>query len=196
MTELEKAEKELFDLTQKVAKLRREAKPVPVKNYSFETQNGTTTLLDLFAGRETLFLIHNMGQGCRYCTLWADGLNGFVPHIESAYALVLVSKDNPELQRRFANSRGWHYRMASHGGGEYIKEQGVGEGENYPGVVCYTRQGDQIFRKNAAGFGPGDEFCSIWNLLSLAGHNEEEWVPQYNYWKRPEKLDDGGENVL
>ena len=35
-----------------------------------------------------------------------------------------------------------------------------------------------------------------WGLLGLAGLSEEQWTPQYNYWLRPEQLDDGGENLL
>lgn len=197
MNELQQAEKELFELTKKVAKLRRETKPVLVKNYTFTSIEGEVSLLDLFSDKDTLFLIHNMGQGCRYCTLWADGLNGFVPHIESEFALALVSKDDPQTQRRFANSRNWRFRMVSHGGGDYIKEQSVIAGENnMPGLVCYIKNGDEIYKKNSSIFGPGDEFCSQWNLLSLAGFSPEEWTPQYNYWKRPEKMDDGGQNLL
>lgn len=110
---------------------------------------------------------------------------------------MLLSKDPPELQRRFASSRQWRFRMASHGGGEYIREQTVVAGENnMPGVVCYVRKGDDIFRRNATPFGPGDVFCAQWHLLSLAGIGEEEWTPQFNYWKRPATLDDGGSNVL
>jgi predicted dithiol-disulfide oxidoreductase (DUF899 family) len=196
MNELQKAEKELFELTQKVNQLRKDTKPTPVKNYTFKTQEGETTLLQLFGDKEILFLIHNMGQGCRYCTLWADGMNGFVSHLESQFALALVSKDDPKLQRQFANSRGWRFKMASHGGGEYIKEQTVSpEGPNMPGLVCYIRKGDQIFKKNSAIFGPGDEFCTQWNILSLAGISSEGWTPQFNYWKRPEKMDDGGQNL-
>ena len=87
--------------------------------------------------------------------------------------------------------------MVSHGGGEYIKEQTVMAGEdNMPGIVCYVRKGDQIFRKNSAIFGPGDEFCSHWNVLSLAGVSTEEWTPQFHYWQRPEKMDDGGDNLI
>ena len=86
--------------------------------------------------------------------------------------------------------------MVSHGGGEYIQEQSVMVGEkNMPGIVCYVRKGDEIYKKNSAIFGPGDEFCSIWNILGLAGINTEEWTPQYNYWKRPDKMDDGGANL-
>ncbi len=196
MTELQKAEKELFELTQKVNQLRRDSKLIKVKNYTFQNTEGEVTLLELFRNKDTLFLIHNMGQGCRYCTLWADGLNGFIQHIESQFAFVLVSKDKPEAQRQFANSRGWRFKIASHLGGDYIKEQTVMTGENnMPGIVCYVKQGNEIYRKNAAVFGPGDEFCPQWNILSLAGISTEEWTPQFNYWKRPEKMDDGGKNL-
>lgn len=192
-------EEQLGELTQQLAKLRKETVPVAVPDYTFETLTGPVTLSALFAGKDTLFAIHNMGQGCRYCTLWADGLNGFLPHLEDRFAVVLLSKDAPEVQQRFANSRGWRYRLASHGGGRYSSEQSVTSGEsNYPGLVCYQKVGDQIFRKNSAVFGPGDEFCAIWPILTLAGLGEGEWTPQYSYWKRPDPqaMDDGGDNVL
>ncbi len=196
-TEIRKLEEELIALGERLARLRKEAVPTPVKNYTFETNEGKATLLDLFGDRDTLFAIHNMGQGCRYCTTWADGFNGFISHLEDKFSLVLLSKDDPELQRRFANSRGWRFRMASHGGGEYMKEQSVtGDGSNCPGIVVYTRMGDAVFRKNFSSFGPGDQFCSLWPLLSLAGYSSEDWTPQYNYWKKPQSMDDGGNNVL
>jgi predicted dithiol-disulfide oxidoreductase (DUF899 family) len=190
-------EREIFELTAKLNELRGQSQGVEVKNYGFETLNGPTTLLDLFAGQDKMLLIHNMGQGCRYCTLWADGLNGFVPHLESAMSLVLVSRDTPELQRRFANSRGWRFNLASHGGGDYIHEQTVVEGEdNMPGAVVYERKGDVIFRKNSCVFGPGDLYCPIWNLLAMGGMGEQGWTPQYKYWTRPRQMDDGGQNLI
>jgi predicted dithiol-disulfide oxidoreductase (DUF899 family) len=138
-----------------------------------------------------------MGQACRYCTLWADGFNGLLPHLESAISVVLVSKDTPEVQRKFANSRGWRFRLASHGGGDYIQEQTVMDGHaNMPGAVIYQRNGDDIYRKNTCVFGPGDLYCSMWSLLGLAGMGPSDWTPQFDYWTRPESLDDGGANLL
>ena len=55
-----------------------------VPDYTFDTDHGTTTLTDLFGGRDTLLVIHNMGQGCRYCTLWGDGISPFLPHLRPA----------------------------------------------------------------------------------------------------------------
>jgi predicted dithiol-disulfide oxidoreductase (DUF899 family) len=194
--EIQKIEKEIFELTQKLEKLRKDSVPVEVKNYSFKDLNGEVSLLELFGDKDELLLIHNMGQGCRYCTLWGDGINGLVPHLENACAVALVSKDAPELQRTFANSRQWRFRMVSHGGGDYIREQSVLPGEdNVPGIVCYQRKGNKISKKNFSVFGPGDVFCSQWHLLSLAGIGTEDWTPQYNYWQRPSKMDDGGQNL-
>ena len=190
-------ERRIGELTAELHTLRKTNTGTPVPNYTFSTLNGETTLLDLFGEEDKLLAIHNMGQGCRYCTLWADGFNGLLTHLESVLSVVLLSKDPPEVQRRFANARGWRFRLASHGGGGYIREQSVMSGaDNFPGAVVYQREGDAIVRKNACIFGPGDMYCAMWNLLGLAGLGEEEWTPQYAYWRRPTKLDDGGENLL
>lgn len=190
-------EMKLYEMTLELNELRKQAVSHEVPNYEFSTQAGPTTLLDLFADRETLLVIHNMGQSCRYCTLWGDGFNGLVDHLESAMSVVLVSKDSPELQRQFANSRGWRFRLASHGGGKYITEQTAMEGSsNMPGAVVYERSGDKIMRRGASVFGPGDLYSPMWNLLGLAGMTEADWMPQFRYWRQPETLEDGGENVL
>ena len=195
--DIKQIEQQIYELNEKLTELRKASPSEKVSNYSFKTLEGETTLLDMFGENDKLLLIHNMGQGCRYCMLWADGFNGFLPHLESAMSVTLVSKDSPELQRQYANSRGWRFRLASHEGGDYIKEQTVTPGEvNSPGAVFYERVGNDIFRKNSSEFGPGDIYCSMWGLLGLAGMSEADWTPQYNYWKRPLKLDDGGLNVL
>ena len=194
--EIQALEGQIYELTNKLNELRQRESGDEVKNYTFATQDGEVSLSDFFGDRDTLLVIHNMGQGCRYCTLWADGFNGFLPHLESAMSVVLVSKDAPDLQRQFANNRGWRFRLASHGGGDYIKEQTVQEGAaNMPGAVVYERDGDSIRRKNSCVFGPGDLYCSAWNLLGLAGMSEAQWTPQFAYWQRPAQLDDGGANL-
>ena len=197
-SEIQALEQQIFELNMKLVELRKNSSSdEEVPNYTFQTQSGDTSLLELFGDNDKLLVIHNMGQGCRYCTLWADGFNGFVPHLESAMSVVLVSKDAPDIQRRFANARGWRFRLASHSGGDYIREQTVKEEQdNMPGAVVYERNGDKISRKNTCVFGPGDLYCSMWSLLGLAGMSAADWTPQYSYWKRPQKLDDGGENLL
>ena len=190
-------EREIYELTAKLNELRRNADARPVPEYRFETLDGEATLSGLFCGKRHLLAIHNMGQGCRYCTLWADGFNGLLAHLENAMSVVLLSPDPPRLQREFANSRNWSFRLASHGGGEYIREQTVMEGHgNMPGAVIYERSESGVLRKNSAVFGPGDRFSPIWHLLALAGMGDSDWTPQYRYWTRPERLDDGGDNLM
>ncbi len=190
-------ETKLYEMTLELNELKKLASGHEVPNYSFSTLAGPSTLLELFSDKQKLLVIHNMGQSCRYCTLWGDGFNGLVDHLESAMSVVMVSKDTPQLQREFANSRGWRFRLASHAGGKYITEQTVMEGStNMPGAVVYERNGDKIMRRSSSVFGPGDLYSPMWNLLGLAGMTEADWTPQFRYWRQPEKLEDGGENVL
>ena len=194
---IQELETQIAALTGQLNELRRSAPGTPVPDYAFQTLEGEVRLSDLFAGRDKLLAIHNMGQGCRYCTLWADGINGFLPHLESAMSVVLLSKDPPAVQRRFAGGRGWRFRLASHEGGDYMREQTACSGhENMPGAVLYELRDGVTLRKNAVAFGPGDMFCPAWNFLALAGLGESDWTPQFNYWLRPSTLDDGGENLL
>ncbi len=195
-SEIQDLEAQIFELTARLNELKRQSTGAPVGDYTFRTADGTTTLSALFGSHDRLLVIHNMGEKCRYCTLWADGFNGFLPHLEDAMSVVLASKDEPDVQRTFANSRGWRFRLVSHADSDYSAEQSVhSEYENAPGAVVYERRDGQIFRKNACQFGPGDQYCSLWNLLGLAGLDEGTWTPQFRYWQRPEELEDGGENV-
>ena len=78
---IEAIERQIGELTSELGALRKASEGYAVRNYEFETGAGKTTLLDLFADKDRLLVIHNMGQGCRYCTLWADGFNGLLPHL-------------------------------------------------------------------------------------------------------------------
>ena len=199
MTEADKLELEIMEKAQELAALRSaeaEAAAEEVQDYVFESLNGQVSLTDLFAGRDKLLMIHNMGQGCRYCTLWADGINGIIDHLEDAMAVVLVSKDPPETQRRMAMNRGWKFRTVSHGGEAYMAEQcAMGEYSNYPGAATYELRDGKAFKTGRTSFGPGDLYSPMWHFLALAGIPNNDWTPQFRYWRLPEKLDDGGENL-
>ncbi|MGI9422458.1 MAG: DUF899 family protein [Hyphomicrobiaceae bacterium] len=196
MTDAEKLEYEIMLKSQELAALRQREVDIEVPDYRFETRVGETSLSALFAGRDRLLVIHNMGQGCRHCTLWADGINGVLEHIEDAMAVAFVSKDPPDVQRAMARDRGWQFTLASHGGGAYMTEQcAFGEESNYPGAAIYERRGSRIVRRAKTMFGPGDLYSPVWHFLSLAGIGHGDWTPQFSYWRRPERLDDGGADL-
>ncbi len=189
-------EMKIMELTAELRQLQRDLPGEEVKDYKFDTVDGTRSLSELFAGKNKLLLIHNMGQACRYCTLWGDGINPYVAHLETAMSVVMVSKDSPEVQRNFANSRQWRMRMASHGGGEYMQDQVAANGMgNMPGAVVYEQLDGKIYRKASTYFGPSDLYCSQWHFLGLAGIDIGDWTPQYSYWQRPQEMEDGGENL-
>ncbi|MEM7767432.1 MAG: DUF899 family protein [Pseudomonadota bacterium] len=196
LSEADKLGLEIMEKTARMAELRRAEPPVEVANYPFETLDGPTTLSALFAGRDRMLVIHNMGQGCRFCTAFADGISGVVQHLEDAMAVVVVSKDAPALQRRLATDRGWRFRMASHGGGAYMDEQcAMSEMQNMPGAAVYERAGPSIVRRARTPFGPGDGYSPIWSFLALAGIASDAWTPQFHYWSRPSQMDDGGADL-
>ena len=179
---LRELETQLVALNNEIEKVRAEQTPVEVENYAFQTLNGEVTLIDLFGQREQLLLIHNMGSQCPFCTLWADGINGYLPHLESVLSVALVSHETPEYQRKFAMDRGWRFNLASHGGGQYIKDQCVfGQADNYPCAVVYRKEGNKILRLNRAAFGGGDQFNAFYGPMSLADFDSNAWQPQYHY---------------
>jgi len=75
--QIQSLEKQIYDLNQQLIDLKKSSvNDLEIRNYQFETLNGKTDLSSLFADKKLLLVIHNMGQACRYCTLWADGFNG------------------------------------------------------------------------------------------------------------------------
>ncbi len=70
MTEAEQLEYDIMQKSAKLAELRSKEQPAEVPDYDFRTEGGTVSLSDMFGDRDRLLVIHNMGQGCRYCTLW------------------------------------------------------------------------------------------------------------------------------
>ena len=116
--------RDIAALREKMRALQNEAEPEEVENYRFATADGPVRLSELFGGKEHLFVIHNMGKSCPACTMWADGFNGVLPHLENRAAFVVSSPDDPETQRAFAASRGWRFRMVSHQGTSFAADMG------------------------------------------------------------------------
>ena len=172
-------EQKIHELKQELGKARSESQPEPVKDYEFQTIDGPKRLSELFGGMDDLLLVHNMGKGCRYCSLWADGLDGYFPHIAGRAAFVLVSPDKPEVQREFAEKRGWRFPTVSDldrvftGDMGYVRDEGF-----YPGISAFHKAEDgSITRTGTAVFGPGDDFCPVWPLFELLNGGAKGWEP-------------------
>jgi len=175
-------EQQIADLRRQVHAARREAPPQPVADYVLQCGAGPVHLADQFGDKDDLFVIHNMGRSCPNCTLWADGYNGLVPHLQSRAAFVVSSPDDPATQAAFAASRGWRFRMVSHAGTSFAADMGYRSERGYrPGVSVFQRRPDGIVRVNHTDFGPHDEYCAAWPLLDLLPGGAGDWRPKFSY---------------
>jgi predicted dithiol-disulfide oxidoreductase (DUF899 family) len=176
---------ELMKLRAKVAEVRRKIPPQEVKDYSFTGSSGEKIKLsEMFGAKDELILIHNMGRSCRYCTLWADGFNGFTKHFESRAAFAVTSPDDHETQRKFAIERGWNFRLYSTEGTTFKRDMGFANENDdpLPGVSIFRKEADgRIVHVTKNYFGPGDDYCSIWHFFDLLPSTTDEWEPQYHY---------------
>jgi predicted dithiol-disulfide oxidoreductase (DUF899 family) len=181
-------EKALLKKQAELVKLTKKLHGEVVEDYKlYGPGNKSVKLSQLFGDKEDLIVIHNMGTGCSYCTMWADGFNGLVPHLEDRAALVLVSPDAPKVQAAFARQRNWKFKMYSSEGSAFAKDMGFSiekNGENHalPGVSTFHKTSTgKILRIAKAWFGPGDAFCSVWHFFDLLARGANGWEPKYKY---------------
>jgi predicted dithiol-disulfide oxidoreductase (DUF899 family) len=160
----------------------RAVPPDPVHDYEFQSAGGPVKLSELFGDKDDLFVIHNMGRGCRYCTLWADGFNGVYEHLADRAGFVLSTPDPVEVQQQFAASRGWRFPMVSHAGTSFAEDMGYYlESGFWPGISAFRRRDGRIERVSDAPLGPGDDFCTVWHILDLLPEGAAGWEPKYSY---------------
>ena len=177
-------ENEISEKKKVLAELRKKLKPRPVQDFVFEDrEGGTVTLSELFGDSKELIMISNMGKSCRYCTLWGDNYNGLVKPLNDRAAFVVASPDDPDTQNEFAASRGWNFRMVSHRNNAWANEMGFShETGVHPGVASFVKNdGGQVYAIATAGFGPGDNFCNMWDFIDLLPAGVNDWVPKYEY---------------
>lgn len=182
MQRLDGFRRQMTDLRREMRALQAEVEPEEVEDYELATTTGKVRLSELFGDKKELFVIHNMGAGCPGCTLWADGFNGVLPHLESRAAFVVCSPDAPEAQEQFKTSRGWRFRMASHQGTSFAADMGYrGDKGWMPGVSVFVRDGGKVLRVSNTQFSPGDDFCGVWHLFDLLPEGPAGWQPLYRY---------------
>lgn len=175
--------RQIAELRRRMRTVQAAIEPEPVKDYEFRNAGGRTVKLsDLFGDKDTLFVIHNMGASCPYCTLWADGFNGVFDHLRSRAAFVVSSPDAPEQQQAFAAGRGWRFPMVSAQGTTFPQDMGYWRGDHaMPGVSVFKRTGARIVRVSDTSFSPGDDFCGVWHFLELIPEGAAGWQPKHNY---------------
>lgn len=182
--QIDELEYQRQELDRRIGELRRQREREPVRDYVLRAaEGGSVRLSSLFGDKRSLLLVHNMGRGCSYCTMWADGFIGLRPHLESKAAFVVTSPDPPDEQRAFAAERGWTFPLYSVERA-FIDDMGFADVEQglMPGVSAFEKDADgSLWRVGRAEFGPHDQFCSVWHFFDLCAEGVGGWEPQFAY---------------
>jgi predicted dithiol-disulfide oxidoreductase (DUF899 family) len=128
--ELLEQEKELTRRSDELAQQRQQLPWVPVdEEYSFETDERTKSLADLFDGRSQLLVYHFMfgptvdgwpEAGCPGCSFTADSLGGAVVHLEHRdVTFVATSRAPLENLTAFKQRMGWSFPWVSSDGSDF-----------------------------------------------------------------------------
>ena len=185
--EVIKIGEQIEGLRKKMVEIQKSTPDEEIKNYEFTGPNGTTTLNDLFGTKNELIMVHNMGQGCSYCTLWADGFNGFTEHFNDRAQMVLSTPDDFKSFSSFAEKRGWKFQYFSTDGMDFPKDMGFfgdyGNGKEgpHPGLSFFYKKDGKIFRNASDNLGPGDQYCSIWHMFDMLKEGKNDWNPKQSY---------------
>jgi predicted dithiol-disulfide oxidoreductase (DUF899 family) len=148
--ELLDEEKELTRRSDELARKRRKLPWVPVeKEYSFETDEGTKTLAELFDGRSQLLVYHFMfgpsvdgwpEAGCVGCSYTADSLDGAAVHLpHHDVTFVAVSRASLDQLASYKRRMGWSFPWVSYGDTDFNvdfavfteEERRTGKGFNF-----------------------------------------------------------------
>src|SRR5919106_6116062 len=134
--ELLRREKEHTRMGDELARQRRELPWVPLeKEYRFETDEGTRTLVELFDGRTQLLVYHFMfgpsyEAGCPTCSSMADGIDGVVPHLHARdVTMLFVSQAPLEKLQAYKRRMGWNIPWVSAAGSDFNLDLGFSSTE-------------------------------------------------------------------
>jgi predicted dithiol-disulfide oxidoreductase (DUF899 family) len=134
--ELLAREKEHTRLGDELARRRQELPWVRIdKEYSFETDEGSASLADLFRGRSQLLVYHFMfgpsyEAGCPTCSSIADAVNGVVPHLNARdVTMLFVSQAPLEKLQTYKRRMGWSFPWVSSANSEFNLDLGYSSSE-------------------------------------------------------------------
>jgi len=190
------------------------------KNYVFDTPQGKKTLADLFDGRSQLIVQHFMfapdwTDGCKSCSFWADGYNGFVVHLRQRDTnFVAVSRAPLGPLQTYAERLSWNFPWESSGDGDFgydfnvsFHQDGKGPKDvtynftptksgmtDLPGISVFYRDTDGAIYHTYSAYARGlDMMNAAYHYLDLTpkGRDEDklpypmDWVRIHDRYERP-----------
>lgn len=182
--EIRKIEDEIAAKKEELAQLISKEKGTKIKDYTFQNSNGEDILLsELFEGKEELIIVFYMGIQCKYCTLWGDNYNGISKALNDRCSFFVTSHETPEEQNNIKESRDWDFEMISRKNNTFAQDLQFTNEENkpLPGVASFIKKEDGIYLHHSSYFGPGDNYCNMWDFTTILPKGINNWEPKINY---------------
>jgi len=208
--ELRQAEVALMQHREKVASLRRQLPlGASVEDYEFlegprDLADGdepvtTVRLSELFTSPERALVVQHVMYGrrqtspCPMCTMWVDGLNGVVRHIQQNADFVVAAAADPAVLRAHARARGWdNVRLLSCADNTFQYDLAAEDEEgNQDSTVsvftldadgsprhfysCHPRMAEDIPERGI------DLLSPVWHLLDLTPHGRGAFYAGLDY---------------
>ena len=190
-------EKELTRMKDSVSAARRRLPMVQItESYTFDTENGPASLLDLFDGRRQLIVQHFMfgsdwDEGCTGCSMMADHI-GPLSHLHAKdTSLVLVSRAPLAKLLEFRDRMGWTLPWVSSGSTTFNEDfRATVDGEEHHAISVFLRDGDRVFHTWST-YNRGEEpFMLVWDLLDLTPYGRQEtWEDSPPGWPQQPPYD-------
>jgi predicted dithiol-disulfide oxidoreductase (DUF899 family) len=176
------AEKEHTRRGDELARRRQELPWVRIdKEYRFETDEGSASLVELFRGRSQLLVYHFMfgpdyTAGCPSCSAIADGFNGSVVHLANHdVTLSAVSRAPLAKLQAFKRRMVWTFPWASSFGSDFNDDFDVRitEEQQREGGVEYNYRREPVWQWREGSEGGGEE--PVARMAAMTGTD----VPTY-----------------
>jgi predicted dithiol-disulfide oxidoreductase (DUF899 family) len=208
--ELRLAEVELMRHRERVAALRRTLPlGAAVEDYEFlegprdlgdgDAPVSTVRLRELFSAPDRALVVQHVMYGkrqttpCPMCTMWIDGLNGAVRHIERNADFVVASAAEPAALRAHARARGWDaVRLLSCGASTFQYDLAAEDEEGHQDSTvsvfvldpegrprhfysCHPHLADDIRERGI------DLLSPVWHVLDLTPQGRGDWYASLDY---------------
>jgi predicted dithiol-disulfide oxidoreductase (DUF899 family) len=185
--ELLTAEKEATRALDAIAARRRRLPMVRfAAEYSFDTPDGTKTLLDLFEGRQQLVVYQFMDNGpdayCPGCTMFTSSVPAASPGQLAGMDVTWVTVSNMPLAQieAYKARKGWTVPFVSSRGTSFADDCGAGDGFM---LSVFLRDGDQVYRTYSTTARGVDRLVFVNSILDLTPYGrQEDWEDSPPGW--------------
>jgi len=182
--ELLVAEKEATRALDALAARRRRLPMVKFRNdYAFDVPGGTTTLLDLFDGRDQLVIYQFMDIGpdkfCPGCTWFTNNVAHLGGLAEAGASWATVSNMPLAQIEAYKARMGWTMPFVSSRGTSFARDCGA----EYFMLNVFLREGDDVYRTYNTTQRGVDRLLFVNNILDLCPYGrQQEWEDSPPGW--------------